>query len=101
MLWQTQWASLYPPASLSHQIIKQIQNTYYLVNLVDNDFVQGNVLFEVQYYVQYTMYNTLCTIHPIIDIMFKITCIYTCIVYLVLANMCLLLFTAKGVVILS
>ena len=47
MLWQTHWASLYPPSSPSHAIISQIQDTYYLVNLVDNEYVEGNVLFEV------------------------------------------------------
>ncbi|CAI8056985.1 Methylenetetrahydrofolate reductase, partial [Geodia barretti] len=45
MLWGTHWASLYSPESTSHHIISHIQNTYYLVNLVDNDFVTGNVLF--------------------------------------------------------
>ena len=47
MLWQTHWSSLYTSGSLSQLIISEIQNTYYLVNLVDNDYVQGNVLFEV------------------------------------------------------
>ena len=47
MLWGTHWASLYSPESTSHHIISHIQNTYYLVNLVDNDFVTGNVLFQV------------------------------------------------------
>ena len=47
MLWGTHWASLYSPESTSHHIISHIQNTYYLVNLVDNDFVSGNVLFQV------------------------------------------------------
>ncbi|CAI8042483.1 Methylenetetrahydrofolate reductase [Geodia barretti] len=46
MLWGTHWASLYSPESTSHHIISHIQNTYYLVNLVDNDFVTGNVLFQ-------------------------------------------------------
>ena len=46
-LWQTHWGSLYPEGSESRRIITQIQNTYYLVNLVDNDFVRGNKLFSV------------------------------------------------------
>lgn len=46
-LWQTHWGSLYPEGSESRRIITQIQNTYYLVNLVDNDFVKGNKLFNV------------------------------------------------------
>lgn len=28
-------------------MIEHFQNTYYLVNLVDNDYVKGNVLFQV------------------------------------------------------
>lgn len=46
-LWQTHWGSLYPEGSESRRIITQIQNTYYLVNLVDNDFVRGNKLFDL------------------------------------------------------
>ena len=46
-LWQTYWGTLYPEASESRRIITEIQNTYYLVNLVDNDFVKGNKLFSM------------------------------------------------------
>ena len=41
------WASLYPVGSVSREIINRIQNTYYLVNLVDNDFVKGSCLFKL------------------------------------------------------
>ena len=46
-LWQTNWGTLYPEGSESRRIITQIQNTYYLVNLVDNDFVKGSCLFSL------------------------------------------------------
>ena len=46
-LWQTHWGNLYPVGSKSQKMIEHFQNTYYLVNLVDNDYVQGNVLFKV------------------------------------------------------
>ena len=41
------WGSLYPIGSKSRAIIDGIQNTYYLVNLVDNDYVAGNCLFRL------------------------------------------------------
>ena len=41
------WGCLYSPGSLSREIIAQIQNTYYLVNLVDNDYVSGSCLFKM------------------------------------------------------
>ena len=41
------WATLYPVGSVSREIINRIQNTYYLVNLVDNDYVRGNCLFKL------------------------------------------------------
>ena len=41
------WANLYPIGSNSRAIIDGIQNTYYLVNLVDNDYVAGNCLFRL------------------------------------------------------
>ena len=41
------WANLYPVGSKSRDIIAGIENTYYLVNLVDNDYVAGNCLFRL------------------------------------------------------
>jgi len=46
-LWLEQWGCLYPESSHSRQVIKAIHNNYYLINLVDNDFPQPSVLFEV------------------------------------------------------
>ncbi len=45
-LWQHQWARLYPEGSKSREIIDTIHDTYLLVNLVDNDYVAGNCLFD-------------------------------------------------------
>ncbi len=41
------WGKLYEPGSRSYSIIEQISNTYYLVNLVDNDYPQGSCLWDV------------------------------------------------------
>jgi methylenetetrahydrofolate reductase (NADPH) len=46
-LWHTHWATLYPHGSPSYQLIQHIQDTYCLINLVDNDFVNGNILWSV------------------------------------------------------
>lgn len=45
-LWQQQWGKLYPDDSPSRLIIDDICKNYYLVNLVDNDFIKGNCLWE-------------------------------------------------------
>jgi len=42
-----QWGMLYDQESLSRKIIDDISDTYYLVNLVDNDFPKGNCLWDV------------------------------------------------------
>lgn len=46
-LWMERWGKLYEPNSQSYSIIEQISNTYYLVNLVDNDYPQGSCLWSV------------------------------------------------------
>jgi len=46
-LWTEQWGKLYEPDSCSRKIIDSITESYYLVNLVDNDFPKGNCLWEV------------------------------------------------------
>jgi methylenetetrahydrofolate reductase (NADPH) len=38
-----QWAHLYEPSSPSRALISEIQNTWYLVNIVDNDYVGGDI----------------------------------------------------------
>lgn len=46
-LWMEQWGKLYPENSPSRDVIKHIQDDYYLVNLVDNDFPEESCLWRV------------------------------------------------------
>lgn len=46
-LWEEQWAKLYEEGTKSRQIINDIANNYYLINLVDNDYPEESCLFEV------------------------------------------------------
>ena len=46
-LWKENWGNLYEPESESRNIIDKISKTYYLVNMVDNDFPLGNCLWNV------------------------------------------------------
>ncbi|GMF09876.1 unnamed protein product [Phytophthora lilii] len=47
-LWLKLWVPLYEEGSQSAKLLRQIHDTYYLVSIVDNDFVDGNIwdLFE-------------------------------------------------------
>ncbi len=42
-LWQTEWASLYSEGSTAAKLINGIVDGWYLVSLVDNDFVNGDL----------------------------------------------------------
>ena len=46
-LWMNDWASIYEAQSESYELIKEIYDTYYLVNVVDNDFVDGDILKQI------------------------------------------------------
>ncbi|XP_066915581.1 methylenetetrahydrofolate reductase (NADPH)-like [Clytia hemisphaerica] len=46
-LWKIQWQSLYEEGSASANVIESICNDFVLVNLVDNDFIKGNCLFDI------------------------------------------------------
>lgn len=46
-LWEHQWGRIYPEKSKGREIIHTIHDTYYLINLVDNDYVAGNKLFDI------------------------------------------------------
>lgn len=46
-LWLEQWGKLYSEDSTSYQILKDIADNYYLINLVDNDYVQESCLFDL------------------------------------------------------
>eukprot|EP00095_Tigriopus_kingsejongensis_P011923 snap_masked-scaffold507_size152468-processed-gene-0.27 protein:Tk11923 transcript:snap_masked-scaffold507_size152468-processed-gene-0.27-mRNA-1 annotation:"hypothetical protein DAPPUDRAFT_301720" len=46
-LWTQHWANLYDEGSPSRRVIEHIADTYFLVNLVDNDFPLGSCLWNV------------------------------------------------------
>eukprot|EP00794_Sanderia_malayensis_P014910 gene14910-16453_t len=46
-LWTQEWGKLYPVGSKSHELVSHFHDHYFLVNLVDNDFIKGNCLFDV------------------------------------------------------
>ncbi|EDV24348.1 uncharacterized protein TRIADDRAFT_26971 [Trichoplax adhaerens] len=46
-LWTNQWANLYPEESKSRQVITAAVRNFVLVNMVDNDFIQGGNLWKV------------------------------------------------------
>ncbi|KAM0015911.1 putative methylenetetrahydrofolate reductase (NAD(P)H) [Helianthus debilis subsp. tardiflorus] len=45
-IWSRGWAQLYPEDDSSRSLLQEVQNTYYLVSLVDNDYINGD-LFNV------------------------------------------------------
>ncbi len=42
-LWTSEWGALYEKGSRSSQIIDEIASTWYLVSVVDNDYVNGDL----------------------------------------------------------
>lgn len=42
-LWQSEWGSLYEKDSKSRKVIDQVASSYYLVSVVDNNFVDGKL----------------------------------------------------------
>ena len=43
-LWMNDWASIYDQESESFKILQEIYETYYLVNFVDNNYVDGEMM---------------------------------------------------------
>jgi len=41
-LWNV-WISIYPESSPSRELLQEIHDTYFLVNIVDNDYVDGDI----------------------------------------------------------
>ncbi len=39
-LWLLQWASIYNDESQSHELLYNIHDTFFLVNVVDNNFIR-------------------------------------------------------------
>ncbi|XP_055388622.1 methylenetetrahydrofolate reductase (NADPH)-like [Condylostylus longicornis] len=46
-LWQVEWASIYDEGSPSRVLIDQICNSWYLVNIVDNNFLSGDLFGQL------------------------------------------------------
>lgn len=42
-IWTMVWAYLFPEDDSSRKLLEQVQRTYYLVSLVDNDYVHGDI----------------------------------------------------------
>ena len=42
-LWVTEWGSLYEEDSRGRQVLQQIRDEWYLVSVVDNDYVRGDI----------------------------------------------------------
>ncbi|KAJ7980613.1 Methylenetetrahydrofolate reductase [Quillaja saponaria] len=45
-IWSKGWASLYPEDDVSRKLLEEVQSSYFLVSLVDNDYIDGD-LFAV------------------------------------------------------
>ncbi|KAL3355407.1 hypothetical protein AABB24_019468 [Solanum stoloniferum] len=45
-IWSRGWAQLYPETDPSRKLLEQVQNSYFLVSLVDNDYINGD-LFSI------------------------------------------------------
>ena len=45
-LWLSEWGSIYEKDSHSYQLLKEINDNYYLVYLIDNNYINGNI-FEL------------------------------------------------------
>ena len=46
-LWINDWASIYKQKSDSYNLLHQIHDSYYLVNIVDNDFINGDMIKHI------------------------------------------------------
>ncbi len=42
-LWLDEWASFYPVGSQANDLIQQIHDNFYLVNIVENDYISGDL----------------------------------------------------------
>ncbi|CAK9170446.1 unnamed protein product [Ilex paraguariensis] len=42
-IWSRGWAKLYPEGDPSRKLLEEVQGSYYLVSLVDNDYIHGDL----------------------------------------------------------
>lgn len=46
-LWMSEWASIYPKDSESYNFITQIYHNYYLVFVIDNNYIDGDIFSKI------------------------------------------------------
>lgn len=46
-MWMSKWANIYEETDPSYKLLKGIHDSYYLVNLVDNDFPKDTCLWDL------------------------------------------------------
>eukprot|EP01098_Paradermamoeba_levis_P011692 TRINITY_DN5030_c0_g1_i1.p1 TRINITY_DN5030_c0_g1~~TRINITY_DN5030_c0_g1_i1.p1 ORF type:complete len:589 (+),score=188.41 TRINITY_DN5030_c0_g1_i1:71-1837(+) len=51
-LWESQWINLYPEAHPSKKLLKEMHDTYYLVNVVENNYISGDVFAVFNVFIQ-------------------------------------------------
>ena len=42
-IWREEWAALYEEESTSRRLIEEIHDSYWLLNLVENDYINGDI----------------------------------------------------------
>ncbi|KAF2620084.1 hypothetical protein F2Q68_00041808 [Brassica cretica] len=42
-IWSRSWANLYPEDDPSRKLLEEVKNSYFLVSLVDNDYINGDI----------------------------------------------------------
>nr|AAL91367.2 chimera1 [synthetic construct]WBT04607.1 Met13 [synthetic construct] len=42
-IWSRSWANLYPEDDPSRKLLEEVKNSYYLVSLVDNNYINGDI----------------------------------------------------------
>ena len=47
-LWLSEWGSLYEQGSASHKLLQSIHDSWWLVSVVDNDYVAGDLFAALQ-----------------------------------------------------
>ena len=46
-IWMKDWAAIYEKDSISYSLLKNIYENYYLVNIVDNNFIKSNMIKNI------------------------------------------------------
>jgi methylenetetrahydrofolate reductase (NADPH) len=48
-LWMSEWANIYDKESKSYKLLERFHNSYYLVFIVDNNYIDGNLINSISY----------------------------------------------------